>query len=415
MEKQKLNEKLINNFGIIGEESGGSRSSNKPNDFSYIKNKLEQNISNINMKNIIFNNDKEEKNEKVNNQKNTNSIKKLNSPLKFSKYSSEVTGTNINYTQYSSHSNIKSRYLLIVSILFTSLSFLFIKILYYSHYDTLHSDNTLNFFCGIFLFIYSLIFLKVDNIDFSQKKNFNKSEFDYFLMRSILGFLANLFTIKALNNMRLISSSTLFCLSPVMTTFIEMKKLREKFKQVDKICLIGSIITFVLFIIQDFSYSLSSSVVFFYDSFSGVIYSSIAVGLNCINSLIDKKICYDFHSYSILFMTGAVSITLSPILMSFANDQFYMTTKNLVLFFLFGSSCFFAFYFNQKTIEANPLLVNSNLRCCIILLSYMFSQYILDEPFTHFDIFCTSIVILINFFMRLRAEECENNDETENL
>lgn len=325
---------------------------------------------------------------------------------------------NNNNNKYSLHKHntssfgheIKSKYLLVVSIFFMSLSLLFIKILFHSHHAIPHSHNTLNFFCGFYIFIFSMIFTKIDNIDLTNKKNFNKGEIDYLIIRGLLGFLYNYFKILALQNMRLISAVTLVCLSPIVSTFIVMNQNREKIKRNDKLFLLLAFLIITIFIVQDYSYEYAdeekNSV--FEDSLLGVIYCIIAAVLNSINSIIDKKICSEFHSYSILFVTGVFSMVLSPIFMAISGDKFFMGTRNFMLFFLLGASSFFGYYFNHKTIEANNLLINSSLQNITILLSYIYTIFVFDEPFTEYDIFASSLIIFINFYMKQRVEECED-------
>jgi drug/metabolite transporter (DMT)-like permease len=189
-----------------------------------------------------------------------------------------------------------------------------------------------------------------------------------------------------------------------------MNQNREKIKRNDKLFLLLAFIIVAIFIIQDYSYEFAdeerNSV--FEDSLIGVLYSIIAAVINSINSIIDKKICFEFHSYTILFVTGVFTMVLSPIFMAIRQDKFFIGTRNFILFFLFGASSFFAYYFNHKTIEANNLLINSSLQNITIFLSYIYTIFVFDEPFTEYDIFASSLIIFINFYMKQRVEECED-------
>ncbi len=99
---------------------------------------------------------------------------------------------------------IKSRYLILVSLIFMSLSVLFLKIIFHSHYGLPYSNrsnnnnfnetkfshhNTISFFLGFYLTIFSIFFIKVDRVDFTKKNFFNKTEIDYLLIRGLSGFL----------------------------------------------------------------------------------------------------------------------------------------------------------------------------------------------------------------------------------
>jgi drug/metabolite transporter (DMT)-like permease len=306
---------------------------------------------------------------------------------------------------------LKSIYLLMVSIIFTSLTLLFIKILFSCHSKIHNSANSINFFCGLCLFIFSLIFLKVDQINLDIKKNFNKSEFDFLLIRSLLGFFSIYFTIVSLENMRLNSAVSIIYLSPMISTYIIMLKNREKFKPNDKIFFIFALFVIFIFLFQDFDDATEKDEEIEKDSAKGVVFSLIAAGLNSINNILDKKVCAEFHSYVILFVTGAISIILSPIFMAIYHDRAYMSTRNLSVYILLGVSCFFKFYFTHKSIEINSFIINSPIQYLTIGLTYVYSFLIFDEPITFYDVFASGLIILINFYSKSRMEDCED-DET---
>jgi drug/metabolite transporter (DMT)-like permease len=163
-----------------------------------------------------------------------------------------------------------------------------------------------------------------------------------------------------------------------------------------------------IFLFQDFSYWEYDQP--FDDTLTGVICSVIAAILNSINYIMDKKICYEFHSYTILFVTGVFSTVISPILMAISGDKFYMDIVNFTLFFLFGASSFFGFYFTHKSIEAHSLLNNSSLNYIIIGIVYFNSIIVLEEPFTLNDVIASCIAIIVNYYTKIRLEDCENED-----
>lgn len=337
---------------------------------------------------------------------------------------------------------IKSKFLLLVSILFMSFSVLMIKILFLSHQQYEQNEqnqqnqqkhnlshNTINFFCGFYMFIFSILFIKIDNINLSLKKNFNKLEIDSLLIRSLSGFLAIHFTIRALDSMRLVSATTLIYLSPVISTFMLMIHKQEKVKFNDKLCLIGSLCIIIIFVAQKIYFEakkesnvednldldLDLSDTEFKDSFTGIIFCLIASCLNSINSVMDKKVCYEFHSYVILFTTGTIAIILTPIFMSISQDQLFINPINFLLFFVLGCCIFLGSYYTHKTIEANCLLVNSLLHIITILMAYFYAYVIFDEPVTIYDLLSGILIIMVNFYMKLRAEECEEIDNSDNF
>jgi len=331
------------------------------------------------------------------------------------KYDNSLSTTNtINNKSNNYASHIKSKYLLIVSIIFMSITMLFVKLLFQSQSEIQNSHNSLNFFSGFYMFILSLIFIKVDNIKLDSKKNFNKSEFDYLIIRGLTGFFSMHFTIKAIKQMRFISAATLFYLAPVLSTLIQMLHKREKIKKIDKICFLSCILIILIFMIQDLIYH-KYDLEYLNDSTMGIIYSVIAAILHSLNNSLDRKVSNEFHSYTIQFVIGTFSLILTPIFMSMSEDKFYMSPRIFVLNFIQGTSLFYGLYFCQKSIESNTLNINSSLHIITLFLAYVYTVVIFDEPFTTFDIISTIFVVIINFYMKLRAEELETNDNADNL
>jgi drug/metabolite transporter (DMT)-like permease len=300
----------------------------------------------------------------------------------------------------------KSLYMICSSIMFNTFTLLILKILFHSHHKFADSNNTVNFFIGFFQIIISLTFIKVDKIDLSLKKHFNQSETDYLLIRSILGFLFNHFTICAMRNMRMVSAITIIFLSPVITTFIIMTKHRETFKRNDKISICMCVFVIIVYIIRD----RDNDTDLVDDNLKGIIYSVIAAILNAVNNVIDRKINNEFHSYVVTFVIGIYTLIFAPVFMFFNSDKFIINMTILILYFILGMSWFFGFYFNYKTIELNSLLINSQIHYLSIALVYFFSMFVLNEQFGFIDIFSSCVIIVINFFAKIRMEECEQDD-----
>jgi drug/metabolite transporter (DMT)-like permease len=317
---------------------------------------------------------------------------------------SKKAPVNINYPRsYFS----KSLYMICCSILFNTFTLLILKILFHSHHKFADSNNTVNFFIGLFQILISLTFLKIDKIDLSLRKHFNQRETDYLLIRSILGFLFNHFTICAMRNMRMVSAITIIFLSPVFTTFIIMSKHRETFKRNDKISICMCVSVIVIYLLRDKD---NNDDDYISDNMKGIIYSVIAAVLNSVNNVIDRKINNEFHSYVVTFVIGVYTVILAPIFMFFNSDEFIINLTIFSLYFILGMSWFFGFYFNYKSIDLNSLLINSHLHYISIGLVYFFSFFVLNENFGFFDIFISLLIIVINFFAKIRMEECEQDD-----
>jgi drug/metabolite transporter (DMT)-like permease len=299
----------------------------------------------------------------------------------------------------------KAYYSLIAANLFLSVFFLLIRILYLSHHEDGGNSNVVNLFLGLYLLILAIVLLKIDNIDLSLRKNFNSSETDYLLIRCILGFFVNHFTILALSKIRLISSVTILSLAPVYSTYLIMKKQRETFIKGDKLSMLLCIVTMGLSFLNYTTGEDDKS-----DYFKGVIYALIAAILTAINNVIDKKINGEFHSYVILFVIGLYTVIITPIFIFFTGESFKISPNVLWVYLIIGASCYFGFYFNFKIIETNHLLINSPIHFTAIGLSYLYTAIVLNEGFSIIDLVAGILIIALNIFSKVRMEECEHED-----
>jgi drug/metabolite transporter (DMT)-like permease len=299
----------------------------------------------------------------------------------------------------------KAYYSLICANFFLSVFYLIIRILYLSHHEGIGSANIVNLFLGFYLLILALALLKFDNIDLSLRKNFNSSETDYLLIRCILGFFVNHFIILSLSKIRLVSSITIFSLSPVFSTYFIMKKQRDTFIRNDKLSILVCAFTIALFFTN---YSTEEDILC--DYFMGVIYAIIACVLIAVNNVLDKKINNEFHSYVVLFVIGLYTVILTPIFIFITGEPFKVNSGVLWLFLVIGTSCYFGFYYNYKLIEINPLLINSPLHFIAMGMGYLYTVLILNESFSLIDLLTGIIIIGLNIFSKVRMEECEHED-----
>lgn len=331
--------------------------------------------------------------------------KKSTAHSDFHNDSRHKTGT---FTNFYSTQTTKSIYILVSSIFFTSLSLMFIKVLSNKNPDGNVSNNTVIFYMGFYLLIFSLLCIKIDKIDLSLPTNFNMQEIDYLLIRSISGYFYLFFLVYALNSMRLVSAVTLTYIAPILNTVIVLKQNREKLKKNDKVFLCLAAIVVLIFLFQNPEQDVNSDAQT--DTFKGVMYSLLTAVVFSINCFLDRKVCYEFHSYSILFVTGLSSVVLTPIFMSLTGEQFEIDLSAIVIYSILGFSNFMGFYFTHKSIEESSFLVNSPLHYITIGLAYVYAYYIFGEPFGFMDLFGGFLIIAVNYYMRIRMEDCENED-----
>lgn len=307
----------------------------------------------------------------------------------------------------------KSKFLLLTYILINSLYLLSIKIIVYpknQNNDEYPSLCIIVFFMGLFQIIFSLIFIKIDHIDITKDKNFNKNEVDELIVRAFSEFINILFILCSLSNMRIVSSITIFLLSPIIRTFILLKQKMDRIKKSDKLCYAFSFLVCLIFLMQDF-YIEEEKKENFIDNYKGTVYSMISAVTIALTSISGKKTCNDFHPYIIVFVSGLFCVSISPIWMNIQGVSLDVTTSDYTLF-VFSSFCFFfMFYYNQKFVQMSFFLNKSGINYIIIGLGYGFSIFILDEPITLSDILASVISILVNFYSKIRLEISENEDD----
>ena len=307
----------------------------------------------------------------------------------------------------------KSKFLLLTYIFIYSLYLLSIKIIVYPKNQNSNEYPSLSiivFFMGIFQIIFSLIFMKIDHIDITKTKNFNKNEIDELIFRALVEFINILFILLSLSNMRIVSSITIFLLSPIIRTFILLKQKMDQIKKFDKLCYAFLFVVCLIYLMQDF-YIEEEKKENFIDNYIGTVYCMISAVTIALTSISEKKTCNDFHPYVIVFVSGLFGVSISPIWMNIQGVSFDVTPSDCTLF-VFSAFCFFfMFYYNQKFVQMSFFLNKSGLNYITIVLGYGFSIFILDEPITLSDILASVISILVNFYSKIRLEISENEDD----
>ena len=184
---------------------------------------------------------------------------------------------------------IKSLFLLLSSLMFSSFYYLSLKVNIY----TKPSTSITIFLFGLSQMILSLLFYYIDNIDISLEKNFNRNDIDELLLRSFCEFLTNTLTIMTLSNMRIVSAMTIFYLSPIIKTFIVLKQKMDSIKKFDKLCYVFSLVVVIIFILQDF-YEKNKKENFI-DDIIGTLLAMFTAIISAVTSLSERKTKNEFH------------------------------------------------------------------------------------------------------------------------
>lgn len=304
--------------------------------------------------------------------------------------------------------SIKTTFYSCIATLIYNLYLLTTKTLIFYQNSNIPSLSIMVFFLSFYQVLISIILMKIDHIDISSTKVFNKTEVDELIMRCFIEFLQTVFTLLSLSNMRLLSAVTIFFLSPIIRAYIVLKQKMDEIKKLDKICYCLSLIVCLIFFSQD-CYVIDNEN--FRDTIKGTLYTIIATVLIALNAITEKKTCNEFHPYVILFVTGLLGVSFSPIMMSAACNEFKVGIGEFVLLCICGVCGFFSGYYNQKFTQMNLLLNKTSSNYSTIAMGYLLSIGVLDETVTIWDTVASLLSIYVNYQTKLRLEICENEDD----
>lgn len=300
---------------------------------------------------------------------------------------------------------IKAKFFLLSYVLLFTLYLLVIKILVLP-LSSNPSSIIIVFFIGVLHIIISSIFMKIDHIDISKPKMFNKKKIDELLIRSFIEYLKNVFIVLSLKNMRLAPSITIFFLSPTIRTYITLKQKMDRVKKFDKLrYALGFLVCFV-FLFQTFSQKEKAL-----DNYYGTIFAMIVALFFAVGYVTDQKTCFEFHPYIIMFTSGIFAVSLGPIWMSCYSIQFSVGYYEVGLMCMGGLCNFLSFYFRQKNMKWTNISNLSSLNYLTILLGYAFGFLVLEEGVTMSDLLGSVITGGVHYFSNLRLESSENEDD----
>ena len=299
-----------------------------------------------------------------NHQQPTSIIDRLSKELKNKKRQKKEVNVHLSIQM------LKNVFYLICNILFYSLYLLSIKILFCL--QTLHTNHVhitssvVLFFIGFYQVLLSSLFMKVDHLQITKPKVFNKSEIDELILRGVFEFVNNIFLVLSLSHMRLASAVTIFFLSPIIRTFMYLKQKMDPIENYDKLCYICSLLVCLIFVLQVLYKENSSE--YFKDNFKGTCYSIITAISMGISSLSERKTCNEFHPYIISFVVGLFGVSICPLWMSVVNADLDVGSNEVMLFTFCGICFFFKFYYEQKYLQLMQNTMSSSNNYFVIIL-----------------------------------------------
>ena len=282
---------------------------------------------------------------------------------------------------------LKPLYLFIMAVFFISLMNICTKILF-----ELYSDigiHTINFFKGFHLILLSMLFMKIDKIDLSSTKNFDKNFFEKGILRVILLIIVYIFSILSLKYTKFSNFISLMQIGPLFIIIFQKTLDKEKFSKKDGKFLM--LVGFAIVLISLENYFPSNFLI------SGVIYGFIASLFFSSSIIIQGK--FPMHIYVFLFLLGSILLCISLILIPINSESIEIFDFNcFFLLFLIGITSFFGHYFSLKTLKRNNTFFVEILLNFTVFLAFFYGYYFFDEGISFFSFWGTMIIIGVNLY-----------------
>jgi drug/metabolite transporter (DMT)-like permease len=246
-------------------------------------------------------------------------------------------------------------------------------------------------FCQIF---FSIIFIKIEHIDLENQKVFNLNQIDELIMKGVMNYCLNIFIIYSLVYNSFLNTIVFFYLSPIILSYIYLKQKMDNIKKIEK---------------KNYLLALLVCIIFFIKNFKGTFFSIFSSILLALNQLIDPKTCNNYHPYIINFISNAIGLIITPILMSINNDLFTIGYCENLLFLILSFCSFYSFYFKQKSFQFNQNIYRSNINYISIILGYFYSFFILKEKIDILIVIGCIMIIVINYYSNITIAENEDD------
>ena len=284
---------------------------------------------------------------------------------------------------------IKKKFYLIISVFYFSLYILCLKITLQLSMPKIPAIGVSSFIiCFNILFI-SLLFMKLDQINFKDYLNFDK--IDSYFFKIIFNYIRILLTIKSIQNLKLISFVLILNMNSIIISYISIRENNRSYKPQDFFCYF----IFILIVVYEFLVN---------NKISMICLISLMI-LNTFISFTKLTLVKNIHSYIIDFGTSLIGIAISPIIMSINRDIFEISISQYLLFIIICIAYFLNHYFEKKFSYYNlgqGYKIFSN--ALIISLYILYSNFLLRESnYLNSYLFLISS-FCINLYGKMRIE-----------
>ena len=247
-------------------------------------------------------------------------------------YNKDKIDNNNILNKFREHKNkIKMKFYCLISLIYFSLNFLSIKILYSLPIYKIPPLGTSLFMISFNNVILSVFFINLDQINYHDYFDI-EIVIDNFI-KMILHFFSILLTIKSLKKVSLLNFVLIVNMNPIVISFLNIWENNKRYTSKDSICY--------------FLFMLISIVEFFTNNKVSIICVFLLISIKVFSKRKLNRI-KNFHPYITIFGISLIGISLSPIIMVLNRDLLMISFSQYLFFAIISLTLFFNFYFSSK-------------------------------------------------------------------
>lgn len=320
-----------------------------------------------------------------NNKKN---VQKSSTPTNGKIIYNEYQNKQKNNNKREFEANVKMIFNFLISTIYLSLYFLCSKILFGTPMPYIPPIGTSLFIISFNNVILSAIFIIIDQIDYLEYLYFEKIANNF--LKMIFNFSVILFTIKSLENMKLLSFIILINMKPIIISFLNIRESNKSHSYMDIFCY--------------FLFGLICITEFFIENKISIIFTFILIIIDTFDSFA-KLNTNTLHPYLTTFGCSVIGISISPLIMVIRNDLLIISFSQYLLFLIISLAHFLSIYFLSKYIQYSFGIKFKILSTIIIYFIFIiYSLLLLRENNTWSTYFFFMFSLFINNYAVLRND-----------
>lgn len=286
----------------------------------------------------------------------------------------------------------KSNYVLTMSVIYYSIFLLSAKIISIAKLPEIPSTSSILFVFYFNELILSLIFIKIDQIDII--KNISIKDLNYFIIEILLEYIKSFFTISSLKRIPLLPFIVILYLNPILTSHTIIKQRMGTNTKIDKIFYL---ITALIIIYEFLTFNKL-----------GTIYSTMVLLVVSFGSTRKFKNSAYFHAYYVIFGSGIIGVSFSPLIMSIDGYMFYISSYQFLSIFILCIGHFFYLYFLQKYARSKDNSDKRILFNTILPITLLYSIFIFNDRFNFSFYFIVILSFCSHVYGRMKLDTMEN-------